>query len=85
MVTERPSRPVQAPRRMLAVIRRLARRRADAEWERRALAGMPARHPEALTRPLSSRSERLLTSLTAVLWPDREYETEIEFHEGGNA
>ena len=85
MVTERPSRPARAPRRMLAAIRLLAWRRADAEWERRALAGMPARHPESLTRPLGRRSERLLTSLKAGLWPGREYETEIEFREGGNA
>jgi hypothetical protein len=85
-VTERPSRPVQARRRMLAAIRRLARRRADAEWERRALAGMPRRHPESLTRPLSRRHERLLARLQAGEWPAREYLAVVDlYHEGGNA
>jgi hypothetical protein len=77
MVIERPSRPVQPHRRMLAFIRRLARRRADVEWERRALAGMPARHPETLTRPLRARDEARLARVLAAEWPDREYEIEL--------
>ncbi len=48
----------------------LARRR---ERTARAAIGMPARHPERITRGLRRRHEEWLTGLAARLWPGDEY------------
>jgi hypothetical protein len=44
-----------------------------AERDARAAIGMPARHPERLTRDLPAGQEKWLAALTAALWPADEY------------
>jgi hypothetical protein len=56
--------------------RRTAARRV-AEREARAILGMPAGHPESLTRPLRRADERRLEALAARLWPHDEYAREL--------
>jgi hypothetical protein len=60
---------------------RLSRRRSAArrvaEREARQILGMPAGHPESLTRPLSRAQERRLAALAARLWPHDEYAREL--------
>jgi hypothetical protein len=56
--------------------RRSAARRV-AEREARAILGMPAGHPEHLTRPLRRAHERRLDALAAELWPNDEYAREL--------
>lgn len=43
------------------------------ERQARAAIGMPARHPERVTRELAGGQEEWLAGLAAVLWPDDEY------------
>ncbi len=47
------------------------------EREARDVLGMPAGHPENLTRPLRRADERMLTALCGELWPHDEYAREI--------
>jgi hypothetical protein len=56
--------------------RRTAARRV-AEREARAILGMPAGHPESLTRPLRRADERRLEALAARRWPHDEYAREL--------
>ena len=42
------------------------------EREARDVLGMPARHPENLTRPLRRADERRITALGGELWPNDE-------------
>ena len=44
-----------------------------AERDARAAIGMPARHPERITRELPGGQEEWLAALAAALWPDDEY------------
>jgi hypothetical protein len=44
-----------------------------AERDARAAIGMPARHPEKITRELRGGQEQWLTALAAALWPDDDY------------
>jgi len=53
------------PRNRIVVTRR--------ERSARAAIGMPARHPEHITRELPRRQENWLAALCAELWPDDEY------------
>jgi hypothetical protein len=46
------------------------------ELEMRAVVGMPAQHPESLTRELPADQEEYLADLAAGQWPDDEW-TEI--------
>ncbi|HYZ56411.1 MAG TPA: hypothetical protein VE733_23335 [Streptosporangiaceae bacterium] len=48
----------------------------QAEGDARAAIGMPARHPEHITRELPRPMEAWLAEVCASLWPDDEY-TEI--------
>jgi hypothetical protein len=43
------------------------------ERDARAAIGMPARHPERITRDLPDRQEEWLAGLAAALWPEDEY------------
>ena len=43
------------------------------EPDARAAIGMPARHPERITRDLPAGQEEWLAALAAVLWPDDDY------------
>jgi hypothetical protein len=54
----------------------LSFRTRRAERRARKSIGMPARHPERLTRELPEGDEEWLAGLAAGLWPDDEY-TEI--------
>ena len=56
--------------------RRTAARRV-AEREARAILGMPAGHPESLTRPLRRADERRLEALAARLRTYDEYAREL--------
>jgi hypothetical protein len=44
-----------------------------AEREARATIGMPAWHPERITRELPGGQEEWLAALAAALWPEEEY------------
>lgn len=44
-----------------------------AEREARAAIGMPARHPERITRDLPGGQKEWLAALAAALWPQDEY------------
>jgi hypothetical protein len=46
---------------------------SKAERDARAALGMPARHPERLTRDLPAGQESYLAALADALWPDDEY------------
>jgi hypothetical protein len=67
-----------AARRLLALARWQRRRQArveqtrQAEWEARALLGVPAGYPEQLTPALRRKHERYLTAVAARLWPHGE-------------
>jgi hypothetical protein len=55
------------------------------ERQARAAIGMPARHPERITRELASPLEEWLACVAASLWPDDEYDdiiTELRRQEG---
>lgn len=56
-------------------LRRLAAclRSRKAERNARKAAGMPARHPERITRELPESHEEWLAALAAELWPADEY------------
>lgn len=45
----------------------------QAEQAARSAIGMPARHPERITRDLPGGQEEWLAALAAALWPDDEY------------
>lgn len=44
-----------------------------AERDARAAIGMPARHPERITRELPGGQEEWLAALAGALWPEEEY------------
>jgi hypothetical protein len=54
---------------------RLLRRLAPGKSERdaRRAVGMPARHPERITRDLAAGQDEWLAELASELWPDDEY------------
>lgn len=66
--------------RRVTALARWARAGGPLAWLRehaaRTAIGMPARHPERVTRQLGRRDEAWLTAVAAALWPDDEY-TEI--------
>jgi hypothetical protein len=74
------------PRRALGALAWVRRRREaeEAEREARAILGMPARHPERITRDLSRAEQAWLRAAAAGLWPDGEYEyfDDCELDEG---
>lgn len=63
---------------VLQVLRRIAVcvHRRKSERDARKAMGMPARHPERITRELPEADEEWLAGLAAQLWPDDEF-TEI--------
>jgi hypothetical protein len=48
-----------------------------AERDARAAIGLPARHPERITRDLPAGQEEYLAALAGALWPQDEYATII--------
>lgn len=64
-------------RRITTRLARAARSRGPLAWRQeraaRTAIGMPARHPERITRELPGGDEEWLAALAALLWPDDEY------------
>lgn len=54
--------------------RQRSREAAEAEREARAILGIPACHPERITRDLSCAEQAWLRAVAARLWPNSEYE-----------